>query len=41
MHIYIYIGPGAQSKDINSLRTGKHLPNNHPRRLSEEEYFLG
>ena len=28
MHIYIYIGPGVQFEDMNSLRKGKHLPKN-------------
>ena len=28
IYIYIYIGLGAQSEDMNSLRTGKHLPKN-------------
>ena len=28
VHIYVYIGPGAQSEDMNSPRMGKHLPRN-------------
>ena len=28
IHIYVYIGPRAQSEDINGPRTDKHLPKN-------------
>ena len=24
-HIYVYIGPGAQSEDIKQMRKGKHF----------------
>ena len=28
MHIYIYVGPGAQFEDMTSPRMVKHLPKN-------------
>ena len=28
VHNYVYIGIGAQSEDMNSLKTSKHLPKN-------------